>query len=212
MFRPCISDRRSFRICRFDDRRIHRLRHCRWAGCASGARIESVRPRARQPCRCRFLQCCPCDSRRLTGTATAGTRRSISGRGVDRMRGLAPRALQCPGGSEGKRYFLGPPVPGAAAAIAGIMFGYRCLSLDAPRALSVTMAVAMPVLAALIGFSPALPCHQGFGRAFVALSPGSGHCGRSGGPAPRCTASDRVHRRCRLLAIGPGDESDRQGC
>ena len=68
------------------------------------------------------------------------------------MRGLAPRALQCPGGSEGKRYFLGPPVPGAAAAIAGIMFGYRCLSLDAPRALSVTMAVAMPVLAALIGF------------------------------------------------------------
>jgi CDP-diacylglycerol--serine O-phosphatidyltransferase len=51
---------------------------------------------------------------------------------------------------EGKRYFVGLPVPGAAAAIAGIMFGYRCLSLDAPLALTVTMALAMPVLAALM--------------------------------------------------------------
>jgi len=51
---------------------------------------------------------------------------------------------------DGERYFVGLPVPGAAAAIAGIMFGYRCLGLDAPRALSATMAVAMPILAALM--------------------------------------------------------------
>jgi CDP-diacylglycerol--serine O-phosphatidyltransferase len=50
----------------------------------------------------------------------------------------------------GKRRFVGLPVPGAAAAIVGIMFGYQCLGLDAPRALRATMVVIMPTLAALM--------------------------------------------------------------
>jgi CDP-diacylglycerol--serine O-phosphatidyltransferase len=51
---------------------------------------------------------------------------------------------------DGKRYFVGLPVTGAAAAIAGIMFGYRVFGLDASRALTATMAVVMPALAALM--------------------------------------------------------------
>lgn len=51
---------------------------------------------------------------------------------------------------DGKRHFVGLPVPGAAAAIVGIMFGFRCFGLDSPRALGATMAVIIPVLAALM--------------------------------------------------------------
>ncbi len=50
----------------------------------------------------------------------------------------------------GKRRFVGLPVPGAAAAIAGIMFGYNYFALDTPGALCAFIAVLMPVLAALM--------------------------------------------------------------
>jgi CDP-diacylglycerol--serine O-phosphatidyltransferase len=50
----------------------------------------------------------------------------------------------------GKRRFVGLPVPGAAAAIAGMMFGYQFFGLNHPRALCAFMVVFLPVLAALM--------------------------------------------------------------
>ena len=51
---------------------------------------------------------------------------------------------------DGKRCSVGLPVPGAAAAIVGIMFGYQCFGLDVLPVLAATMAIAMPALAALM--------------------------------------------------------------
>ncbi len=54
------------------------------------------------------------------------------------------------GTATGKRRFVGLPVPGAAAAIGGILFGYRYFALDVPRALCVVMIIVMLGLAALM--------------------------------------------------------------
>ena len=42
----------------------------------------------------------------------------------------------------GKKRFVGLPVPGAAAMIAGLLFGYRYFALDRPHLLCAGMAVA----------------------------------------------------------------------
>ena len=54
------------------------------------------------------------------------------------------------GTATGKRRFAGLPVPGAAAAIGGILFGYRYFALGSPRALCVVMTIVMLGLAALM--------------------------------------------------------------
>ena len=46
--------------------------------------------------------------------------------------------------------FVGLPVPGASAMIAGLLFGYRYFALDVPLALCVAMTVVMLALAALM--------------------------------------------------------------
>ncbi len=62
---------------------------------------------------------------------------------------------------DGKRHFVGLPVPGAAAAIAGAAFGYSYFKLDAPQALCVFMSVLMPVLAALMVSRVPYPAYKG---------------------------------------------------
>jgi len=54
------------------------------------------------------------------------------------------------GTASGKRRFVGLPVPGAAAAIGGILSGYRYFALDSPRALCGAMTIVMLGLAALM--------------------------------------------------------------
>ena len=51
---------------------------------------------------------------------------------------------------EGKKRFVGLPVPGAAAMIAGLLFGYRYLALDLPNALCAGMVVVTLVLAGVM--------------------------------------------------------------
>ncbi len=62
---------------------------------------------------------------------------------------------------DGKRHFVGLPVPGAAAAIAGAAFGYHYFALDAPQALCAFMSVLMPVLAALMVSRVPYPAYKG---------------------------------------------------
>ncbi len=50
----------------------------------------------------------------------------------------------------GKRRFVGLPVPGAAAMVAGLLFVYRSFALDSPRALCAGMAAITLVLAGLM--------------------------------------------------------------
>jgi len=50
----------------------------------------------------------------------------------------------------GKFRFVGLPVPGAAATVAGSLFGYRYFALDAPVALCAAMTVIMLALGALM--------------------------------------------------------------
>jgi CDP-diacylglycerol--serine O-phosphatidyltransferase len=54
------------------------------------------------------------------------------------------------GAPGGKRRFVGLPVPGAAAMIAGALFGYRYFSLDSPRTLCAVMTFLMLLLAGLM--------------------------------------------------------------
>lgn len=54
------------------------------------------------------------------------------------------------GTTAGKTRFVGLPVPGAAAMIAGLLFGYSYFGLDSPRALCAGMIVVMMVLAGLM--------------------------------------------------------------
>jgi CDP-diacylglycerol--serine O-phosphatidyltransferase len=54
------------------------------------------------------------------------------------------------GTSAGKTRFVGLPVPGAAAVIAGILFGYQFFGLNSPRALCAVMIVITLVLAGLM--------------------------------------------------------------
>lgn len=54
------------------------------------------------------------------------------------------------GTTGGKTRFVGLPVPGAAAMMAGLLFGYRYFALDSPRALCVIMAVLTLVLACIM--------------------------------------------------------------
>ena len=50
----------------------------------------------------------------------------------------------------GKPRFVGLPVPGAAAMIAGVLFGYRYFALDSPLALCVAMTLLILMLAGLM--------------------------------------------------------------
>lgn len=54
------------------------------------------------------------------------------------------------GTSAGKTRFVGLPVPGAAAVIAGILFGYRYFGLNSPRALCALMIAVTLVLAGVM--------------------------------------------------------------
>lgn len=54
------------------------------------------------------------------------------------------------GTSAGKTRFVGLPVPGAAAVIAGILFGYRYFGVNSPRALCALMIGVPLVLAGLM--------------------------------------------------------------
>lgn len=54
------------------------------------------------------------------------------------------------GTSAGKTRFVGMPVPGAAAVIAGILFGYRYFALDSPRVLCAVMIAVTLLLAGLM--------------------------------------------------------------
>lgn len=62
---------------------------------------------------------------------------------------LARFNIQAPS-SGGKRRFVGLPVPGAAATIAGLLFGYRYLGLNRPRALCAAMVPVALILAGLM--------------------------------------------------------------
>ncbi len=54
------------------------------------------------------------------------------------------------GTTAGKTRFVGLPVPGAAAMIAGLLFGYRYFALDSPRALCAVMLAVTLALAGLM--------------------------------------------------------------
>lgn len=54
------------------------------------------------------------------------------------------------GSSAGKTRFVGLPVPGAAAVVAGLLFGYHHFGLDSPRALCAVMIAVTITLAALM--------------------------------------------------------------
>ncbi len=54
------------------------------------------------------------------------------------------------GASTGKRRFVGLPVPGAAAAMGGVLLGYGYFAIDLPRALCVAMTIMMLGSAALM--------------------------------------------------------------
>jgi CDP-diacylglycerol--serine O-phosphatidyltransferase len=62
---------------------------------------------------------------------------------------LARFNIHATAGAGGHR-FVGLPVPGAAAMVAGALFGYRCFGLASPRALCGAMTLLMALLAALM--------------------------------------------------------------